>query len=258
MEKKNDLSVFIIAKNEDKNLPRCLESVKTLAGEIVVIDGFSHDDTAKIAEGYGAKVYQQNLVSFTEQKQFALDKCTCKWVLNLDADEYLSDALIAEIPPALARAQEQGITLFLLPFINIFLGRKMRHSGLANHFKERLALRQSARYEGGLVHERMVVQDGKTERLENPFMHRPYRDIEHYFDKFNAYTTLGAKSLYEEGRKFNALNLLRAPLDFFKIYILKLGFLDGLQGFLWALFSSFYPTVKYAKLWYTYFQEDKK
>lgn len=258
MEKKNDLSVFIIAKNEEKNLPRCLDSVKTLADEIIVIDGFSRDNTAKIAEGYGAKVYQQNLVSFTEQKQFALDNCSCKWVLNLDADEFLSDALIAEIPPALARAHEQGVAMFLLPFVNIFLGRQMKYGGLAGRFKERLALRQSARYEGGLVHERMVARGGKTERLANPFMHTPYRDIEHYFDKFNAYTTLGAKSLYEEGRKFNALNLLRAPFDFFKIYILKLGFLDGIQGFLWALFSSFYPTVKYAKLWHMCFQEDKK
>lgn len=256
MENKNDLSVFIIAKNEEKNLPRCLSSVKDLADEIVVIDGFSDDKTAQTAESYGAKVYRQNLVSFTEQKQFALDKCSCKWVLNLDADEYLSDELKAEIPPALKSAQADGTVLFFLPFVNVFLGRRMKHSGLAGRFKERLALRSSVRYEGGRVHEYMKAE-GKTARLTNPFIHTPYRDIEHYFEKFNAYTSLGAKSLYEKRKKFNFLNLVRAPFDFAKIYIFEAAFLDGMQGFLWALFSSFYPTVKYAKLWLIYQREGK-
>jgi hypothetical protein len=80
-------------------------------------------------------------------------------------------------------------------------------------------------------------------------MHNTYTSIQQYFDKFNRYTSLAALTMSEKGKKFNPVQLLRQPFEFAKIYILKLGFLDGLQGFLWALFSSFYPVVKYAKLW---------
>jgi len=86
--------------------------------------------------------------------------------------------------------------------------------------------------------------------LKGYFYHTPYTSIEQYFEKFNRYTTLGAQKLFESGKKFKFFNLFRQPLDFAKIYFLRRGFMDGMQGFLWAWLSSTYPTVKYAKLWF--------
>lgn len=250
---KTDISVFIIAKNESATLPLCLESLKNFAQEVIVVDGFSTDDTLKIAQEYGAKTFQRTLESFTKQKQFALEQCTCKWVINMDADEQMEEPLKKEILEAI---KTSDAALILLPNSNTFLGRKMKHSGLARQYKERMALREKARFEGGLVHEIMRA-DGKVQSLKNNYTHIPYRDIAHYFEKLNRYSSLGAQSMYDSGKKFHLINLLRQPLDFVKLYVFKLGFLDGMQGFLWALFSSYYPTVKYAKLWHLYHKKGK-
>ncbi len=250
---KNDISVFIIAKNEEKTLPACLASLKGFADEVILVDGFSTDNTLKIAQEYGAKTFQRELESFTKQKQFALEQCTCKWVINMDADEQMEEPLKKEIAEAI---KTSDAALILLPNSNTFLGRKMKHSSLGRQYKERMAQRSKARFEGGLVHEIMVA-DGKVQKLKNNYNHIPYRDIAHYFEKLNRYTTLGAQSMYNNGKKFHFYNLLRQPLDFLKFYVLKLGFLDGMQGFLWSLFSSYYPTIKYAKLWSLYQKKDK-
>ncbi|WP_424243921.1 hypothetical protein Dip510_001105 [Elusimicrobium posterum] len=124
----------------------------------------------------------------------------------------------------------------------------MKHSGLKDQKIFRLARREKARYEGGKVHEKLVVE-GKTANLKHTFYHTPYRDIFHYLEKFNSYTTLAAQTLHEKGKKFNPLQLLRPGFDFTKIYIIRLGILDGFQGFIWAFLSSLYPVVKYLKLW---------
>ncbi len=240
-----NISVFIISKNEGHIIEACLKSVHNFADEIILVDDSSTDDTIAIAQKYGAKIYQRKMESFTKQKQYALDQCTKKWALNLDCDETLTEPLKQEIIQAIKQTDK---TLFYIPLNNIFLGRAMAHSGLAGQKKERLALRQKAHYAGGRVHEALKT-DGPSGTLKNHFNHTPYRDITHYFTKFNNYTTLGAQSLYERGKKFNPLYLLRQPVDFIKIYIFRLACLDGAQGFLWALFSSFYPTIKYAKLW---------
>lgn len=241
----NNLSVFIITKDEENNLPKCLISLQNFADEVIVVDGYSTDCTKQIAQDFGAEVFERKFESFSTQKQFALDKCTKKWALNLDADEELTPELKEEISKTI---KNTDAVMIKIPVQNIFLGRKMKYSGLKGVLKERLVLRGMAHYTSAIVHEKLQA-DGKIICLQNPFLHTPYRDIEHYFKKFNFYTTLGAKDLYVRGKRFKFYNLLRAPLDFCKIYFLKLAFMDGVQGFLWSLFSSFYPTVKYAKLW---------
>ena len=107
-----------------------------------------------------------------------------------------------------------------------------------------------ARFEGGKVHENLVV-DGRIAPLKNVFIHHPYEDIENYFDKFNRYTTLAAQSMYEAGKSVCLLRVLViVPFEFARRYVLKAGFLDGMRGFIWASFSGFYVFVKYMKLWY--------
>lgn len=238
-------SLIMMVKNEQENLPACLDSVKGLADEIIIVDDMSTDGTLRVAEQYGAKVFQRKFDSYTLQKGFALAHATCEWVLNLDADESLSEELKKEIRAVTSATDKNG---FWIKINNEFLGRAMKHSGLYGQKRFRLARRAGAKYVGGKVHETLFV-DGPTGALEHAITHRPYKTIKQYFDKFNKYTSLAAQSMYENGKKFSYFQLLRPGVDFFKIYFLRLGFLDGTEGFLWAYFSAQYPLVKYAKLW---------
>ena len=255
MKEKNKLSFFIITKNSEETLDDCLKSVQGLADEIILVDSFSTDKTLDIAKQYNAKIYQREFTNFQDQKQFALDKCSCEWVLNLDSDEELSPELKKEISKVINTKTKYK--LFSLKEQVTFLGRQMKYSGLTGFTKERLALRLGAKYIGGPVHEKLF-NDGPKGCLKSYYHHTPYTSIEQYFDKFNRYTTLGAQKLFDSGKKFNFLYLFRQPVDFIKIYIFRRAFLDGIQGFLWAWFSSTYPTVKYAKLWYRYLKDKKK
>ncbi|MDR1684797.1 MAG: glycosyltransferase family 2 protein [Elusimicrobiota bacterium] len=238
------LSLIMIVKNEADNLASCLKSVKGLAQEIIVVDSGSQDETVSIAQSFGAKIYKRDFDSFTLQKNYALSKAAGEWVLNLDGDEALSDALREEIKNTLPATDKAG---FMLPIANEFLGRKMKHSGLKRVMKLRLAKRAQAAYTGGKIHEALRVE-GPVGVLKNIVTHRPYRSIHQYFNKFNFYSTLAAQSMHERGKKFSYLQLLRPFFDFFKTYVLRLGFLDGLEGFLWAYLGAQYPLVKYVKL----------
>lgn len=255
MTNKVKLSLFIITKNARESLDVCLKSVQGLADEIILVDSFSTDKTLEIAKKYSAKIWQRPFTDFQEQKQFALDQCNGEWVLSLDADEALSPELKEEIHEVIYAKQTKSI--YLIPEKVTFLGRKMKYSGLTGKLHERLGKRNEVHFTGGLVHEKLV-SNGPLGRLKGYFLHTPYINLEHYLDKYNKYTTMGAKNLYDSGKKFHYFNLLRQPVDFIKIYILHLGILDSWQGFLWAWLSSTYPTVKYAKLWYMYFKDKKR
>ncbi len=246
-----ELSVFLITKQEAANLKQCLESIKDIAAEIVILDSGSTDGTLQIAEDYKAKVAFKEFSSFTEQKNAALAMCTKPWALSLDADEYLTPTLQKELKELLSSDKIDEKEGYYLKRSSVFLGRTMKHSGVNNEKILRLVKTNKARYTGGRVHEVLEIE-GQTGELENIFMHNTYISIEQYFSKFNRYTSLGALTMAERGKKFNFFQLFRVPLEFFKIYFLKLACLDGMQGFLWALFSSFYPSVKYAKLWEIY------
>ncbi|MBR4591922.1 MAG: glycosyltransferase family 2 protein [Elusimicrobiaceae bacterium] len=241
------ISLFVITKNEEKNIASCILSAKPLVHEIIIVDSQSTDKTPKICRDLGAIVYDVPFESFTEQKNTALSKVTSQWALSLDADETLTPQLAEEIRQAVTHDKYDG---YELPRVNDFLGKRMHHSGIKKEYILRLVRTQKARFEGGLVHEKLVV-DGKTTRLKNVFIHHPYNDIESYFDKFNKYTTLAAQTLYNRGKRVCLLRVLATiPFEFGKRYFLKAGFLDGIRGLIWASFSSFYVFVKYMKLWY--------
>ncbi len=240
------ISLFIITKNEEANIAACIMSAKELVDEIVVVDSFSQDRTAQIAKELGAAVYQRDFTGFADQKNFALQQTTSPWALNLDADEKLSPQLCQQIRHILPDTPYAGFTL---PRANCFLGKPMKHSGLDKEYHLRLVKKDLARYEGELVHEKLRV-DGPVGQINTPFWHNSYSNIESYFSKFNQYTTLAARQMHQKGRKFSLLFVLvTIPFEFFKRYVLKLGVLDGMRGFIWASFSSFYVFVKYMKLW---------
>ncbi|MBR2082724.1 MAG: glycosyltransferase family 2 protein [Elusimicrobiaceae bacterium] len=240
------ISLFIIAKNEAHRIAPCILSAKGIVSEIVVVDACSSDNTAQICKELGAQVYEREFDGFASQKNFALSKVTGQWALNLDADERLSPALQKEI---LTAVRNDNIAGYYLPFCNYFLGKKMRFSGLNKERHLRLVRTHKSKYIGGLVHEGLEV-DGPLSTLKNPVNHFSYDTIEDYFTKFNKYTSLAARQLHKNGRKFCLVRvLLTLPFEFFKRYVFKLGFLDGIRGLLWAGFSTYYVSVKYAKLW---------
>jgi len=255
MNEGNKLSLYVITKNSENTLEACLKSVQGLADEIIVVDSFSTDKTLEIAQKYGAKTFQRPFKGFQDQKQFALDQCTSEYILSLDDDEALTPELKEELKQTINKPQKHSI--FLLPERVTFLGRQMKFSGLTGNLNERFGKRKDVYYTGGIVHEKLVSK-GTKGRLKSYYLHTPYTSLEQYFDKYNKYTTMGAKKLYDEKKKFRYFNFFRQPVDFLKIYIFRLAILDSWQGFLWAWLSSTYPTVKYAKLWYLYFQDRKK
>ncbi len=240
------ISLFIIAKNEEHKIAKSILSAKNLASEVIVVDGYSKDKTAEIAAEHGALVFQHPFEGFAAQKNFALSKVSCPWALNLDADESLSPELKEKIRHVIKDTSHAG---FDIAFSNYFLGKQMKHSGLNHEYHLRLVRTDKAHYEGGLVHEGLKV-DGTVGKLEEPIRHYSYDSIEAYFRKFNKYTSLAALQMYEKGRRFSLLFVLvTIPFEFIKRYLLKLGFLDGIRGFIWASFSAFYVFVKYMKLW---------
>lgn len=240
------ISLFIIARNEAARIGACMESAKGVVSEVVVIDGNSTDNTAQLCKEMGAQVFTRTFDGFANQKNFALSKVTGEWALNLDADERLSPTLKEEILRAVQNPQIAG---YYLPFCNYFLGKKMRFSGLNKEKHLRLVRTQKSHYVGGLVHEGLEV-DGALDTLKNPVNHFSYDTIEAYFTKFNTYTSLAARQLHQNGRRFSLLRVVfTLPFEFIKRYVLKLGFLDGIRGLFWASFSTYYVYVKYAKLW---------
>lgn len=241
-----NISLFIITKNEADKIRACIESARGIVDEIIVADSSSTDDTVKIAEELGAKVYQHPFKGFADQKNFALSKCTGKWALSLDADETLSKELANEIT---AIPDDTDIDGFYILRLNYFLGGRMNYSGLNKEYILRLARMGKSAYKDVLVHEILEVE-GATDRLNEAMLHFSYSSLEDYFVKFNNYTSLAARDMMVKGRKFNIfIVILRFPIEFLKRYILKCGFMDGIRGFIWATISTFYVFVKYIKLW---------
>jgi len=251
---KQRISLFIIAKNEERNIAKCILSARGIVSEVVVVNSGSKDKTALVCRDLGAVVYDRAFDGFTNQKNFALSKVTSEWALSLDADETLTPELAQEIKRAVQSDEFDG---YELTRVNDFLGKRMRHSGIKAEHILRLVRTKKAEFRGGLVHEKLHV-NGKTARLNNVFTHHPYDDMESYFEKFNRYTTLAARTQFEKGKRVSvALLVLRMPFEFLRRYVLKAGFLDGVRGLAWAAFSMFYVFVKYMKLWYLWERKER-
>lgn len=246
------LSVVLITQNEEANLPRTLESVLPLVregqGEIVVIDSGSTDRTVEIAESYGAKVFMEPWKGFAAQKNSAIDKASCEWVLQLDADEALETELVQEIQSALKAAPAS--VAFWIPRKNFFLGRWIKHGGFYPDPKLRLIRLGAGRFEEYGAHPTIKVS-GPTGRLEHALIHNAYPTLRGYIDHMNSYSSMGASVVVKKGqRRFSLVNIVARPwLTFIYNYFIRLGFLDGREGLLLHLYHAVYVSWKYAKAW---------
>ncbi len=240
------LSVVVITRNESRNLARCLRSVEW-ADEVVVVDSESTDGTIEIARRFGAKVRVEPWRGFSEQKNFAVALAAHRWVLSLDADEWLGPEGGDEIRRALESPRADG---YLIDRKNAFAGRFVEHVWSPD-WHLRLFLRDRGRFEGGRVHESFRLHPGaKVLRLASPLYHLTYRSVDDYVERMNRYTGLNARTLRERGRRFHVTKLVLSPgVTFLKLYVLKRGFLDGVRGLVVAAGSAYSVFLKYAKLW---------
>jgi glycosyltransferase involved in cell wall biosynthesis len=245
------VSVVIVTKDEEENIEDALKSAAD-AREIIVVDSFSTDRTVEICRRYTDRVYQQEWLGYARQKQKAVDYAAGPWVLILDADERLTPELREEIlsvvSPAAASLTAHGCDGYLIPRKNFFLGRWIRHSGWWPDMTLRLFRKDRGSLEDREVHEKVVV-NGPVGALHNPIEHYTYRTVSDYVRKMQTYSTLAAREIRKKGRPGIASLLLKPCFTFFKMYVLRLGFLDGMHGIVLAALYGYYTFLKYAKAW---------
>lgn len=242
------LSAIIIAKNEEKNIIKCLESLLNVIDDIVVIvDSTSTDNTYNIAKSYNVNCIIAEWQGYAKTKAFAVNHTKYNWVLWIDADEELTAELKQEL--ILLKNSETDYAAYEVARKAFFLNREIKHCGWYPGYVIRLFNKTLCNFNEIDVHEHLIV-NGKLGRLKNDLYHYTDPNIKHYYDKFNSYTSLAANMLNQKGKKAKLSDLIIRPIFlFFKMYFLRLGFLDGYAGLILSVFSANYVFTKYAKLW---------
>lgn len=243
------LSVALIVKNEEENLAKCLDTV-IWADEIVVLDAGSEDSTIEIAKQYTDKVYvNDDWQGYGIQRQRLQEFASCDWILMLDADERLTTELIDQIKDALR--QDNRNLVYALPRLSWCFGKFIRHSGWYPDYVTRLYAKNTAKYNAQLVHEKLEYDSAmKKNKLKGDLLHYTYRDLEHYLVKSAGYASAWAEQRQARGKTSSLLQgFLHGLGCFIKMYVFRLGFLDGKQGLLLALLSGHSTFSKYADLW---------
>lgn len=240
------VSVIVITRNEERNIRDCLSSARW-ADEIIVVDSGSSDGTVAAAREFSDKVFERPWEGFGASKNFALSQARNDWVFWLDADERVTPELAEEIE--LSLSGQTDMVGFSVPRKAFFLGTWIRHCGWYPGRVVRLFRRDKAVFSNDRVHERLIA-DGPVAELKSDLLHYTDPSLEHYFTKFNRYTSLAAEDLAGKGRRTGIGRMLLNPVwTFFRMYFLRLGFLDGMPGLILCMLSAGYVFTKYAKLW---------
>jgi glycosyltransferase involved in cell wall biosynthesis len=253
------LSVTLIAFNEEKKIARAIESV-AWADDILVVDSGSTDKTTTIAKSLGARVLYNPWPGYGKQKNFAQAHALHPWVLNIDADETVPESLAKKIRKSLDEIPAEGglIHGFEMPRKTFYLGRWIRHGGWYPNYLTRLANKNFARWTEPQVHERLEI-DGQTKRLEEPLFHDAFDTIGDQILTNLRFATLGAEDLVRKNKLPSLLKLIVKPSwKFFDTYVLKMGFLDGLPGFIISINAAHSMFLKYAFLTETALREKAK
>lgn len=239
------LSVSLISFNEEDNIARTLEAISDIAAEIVLVDSGSTDNTTKIAETFGAKVFIEDWKGFVKQKNSALQKCTEKWILALDCDEVVTPRLRKAIIEVVKRDEKVA---YKLDRVTFYLGKKMKYAWRPDR-KLRLVRRDcNPRWEGIDPHDKLVA-DCQIKNLGGDLLHYSFKDLKTHFLKTIHYSMLSAQNYFEIGKKPHFINLLLNPFfAFVKLYFLNLGVFDGVRGLIAAFSSALSAFLKYSFL----------
>jgi glycosyltransferase involved in cell wall biosynthesis len=240
------VTATVITFNEAANIQAALESL-SWADEIIVVDSESTDDTVAIARRFTSQVMVRPWPGYIAQKNFAAEQARHDWIFSLDADERVTPELAAELTRALERPSSTAG--YRVPRVTFHLGRWLRSTDWYPDYQLRLYDRRRARWSGKYVHE-SVTADGPVEDLKGELRHYAYRDLAHHLQTMDRYTTLAARQMFEEGRRAGFLDLLvHPPAAFFRNYVLRGGFRDGVPGLIVSAMNARYVGLKFAKLW---------
>ena len=238
------ISAAIITFNEERNVARAIESLRC-CDEIVVVDSGSTDRTVELATKHGARVLDMAWRGYAGQKNYASECCENDWVLSLDADESLSEALEAEIWQIKKNGPE--FDAYTMPRLAQYLGRWILHSGWYPDRKVRLFDRRRAKWVGSYVHESVMVE-GTIGHLNSNLLHFTCSSLSEHLKTMDRYTTLAAEQLVNQEAQIGWKELALDPAwTFFRTYVMQGGFLDGTEGLTIAYMAALYNFLKYAK-----------
>lgn len=242
------ISVVIIAFNEEKNIGRCLDSVKDIADEIVVLDSGSTDKTKEICKSYGANVYHQDFLGHLEQKNKAITFAKYPHILSLDSDEALDETLKKSILEVKNNWTKDG---YYMNRLTNYCGHWVRHCNWYPDKKLRLWDSRKGKWGGTNPHDKYDLFDGdkNTGHLKGDILHYSYYTVEDHYKQVEYFTNIASKAFFEKGKKSNVFKLFVNPIaKFIDHYILHLGFLDGEAGYAISKISAYATYLKYKKL----------
>ena len=241
------VSVTIITLDEEKDLPRCLESVKSFADEIIVVDSGSTDKTVDIAKDFGAKVFERKFDNYQNQKNFAAEKTIGDWIFSIDADEEASPELSLEVKKAV---ESSKFVAYSIPRRNIIFGKFIRHTRWDPELDRHIWLwkKSEGKWEGD-VHEEVAAK-GPVGKLVYAKVHYQYKTVAEFFDMMNRYSELESKQRVADGQKFSLSRMFFDPFYNFSVrYFYRLGFLDGWRGFVLSYLMAVYHLNVWIKIW---------
>lgn len=242
------LSVVIITFNEEKNIERCLQSVKDIADEIVVLDSFSKDSTQQICEKHSVKFFQHAFDGHIQQKNRAITYASHPHILSLDADEALDEDLKRSILSVKNNFEKDG---YYINRLTNYCGHWVKHCGWYPDSKLRLWDSRKGQWTGINPHDKYELFDGdkNTGHLKGDILHYSYYTLNDHYKQVEYFTNISAKAFYEKGKKAPLYKLLVNPVaKFVDHYLLHLGFLDGKAGYLISRISAYATYLKYKKL----------
>ncbi|NNM23252.1 MAG: glycosyltransferase family 2 protein [Flavobacteriaceae bacterium] len=249
MEQSNKISALAITLNEAEHLEQFIKSL-WFVDEIIIVDSFSEDDTVAIASKFDkVTVVQREFDNFSDQKNFAISQASSEWLVFFDPDEEISREMGEEI---LATLQDPKAMAYAVKRELYFMGKRIKYSGFQTDWVIRLFHKEHGRYNGNLVHETLMVS-GTTAKLKTRLPHHTYKSFDDYTAKLHRYSALQARMMYEKRKRPNLFHFLFRPLyRFWHQYLLRLGILDGKEGFILAYINAFSVFKRYVNLWLLY------
>ncbi len=243
----HSLSVAIITYNEERNIARCIESVLSVADEIIVVDSFSTDKTEEICNGYNVRFIKNAFAGYIEQKNKALSLCTFSLRLSLDADECLSPQLAASILNIKKQHPADGYSMKRL---TNYCGKWIKHGGWYPDVKIRL-FNEKGSWGGVNPHDKMQLPEGSSvKHLQGDILHYSYNNLNDHLDQIKKFTEIGAQEAVKNGTTSSVIKIIYKPaFKFIRDYFFKLGILDGFYGFIICKNSAFATYIKYVRIY---------
>ena len=233
------ISAFVVCCNEERQIRRCLESLRW-CDEVLIVDSGSTDQTLAICREFTANIAQRAWTGYRDQKAFALAQCKSEWVINLDADEEVSPELRSEIETRLSAPDINEISGFELSRVVVYLGTVWNKGGWFPEYRLRLLRRSDAKWGGEEPHERAVVS-GSVARLQSPLFHYTHSGFEDHVSTLNRFSTIAAEGLFKRGVQVSVASLVVRPVTrFLKFYVVRRGYREGLFGFIVACLEALY------------------